>query len=123
MAELSRNELVRARVEHSLTVEQVNLASEQGRERAAAVIEEALSTYQAEALAGDGDVSAVLLEEIIEDDAVAEPLQIGKVNGNLLGTLTTIAPGDFRRNSTAIRHNPVHDRTRRVAADRAEMIG
>jgi hypothetical protein len=52
---------------------------------------------------------AVLFEEIIENDAVAEPLKLGKVDGDLLSTLTTIAPRDFRRNRTAISHNPIHD--------------
>ena len=45
-------ELVRARVEHALAAEQVNLASEPGRERAQNLIEEVLRAYEADALNG-----------------------------------------------------------------------
>jgi len=45
-------ELVRARVEHALAAEQVNLASEGGRERAQTLIQEVLRAYEADALNG-----------------------------------------------------------------------
>jgi pilus assembly protein CpaF len=45
-------ELVRVRVERSLATEEVNLASEQGRERAQTLIEEVLRSYEADALNG-----------------------------------------------------------------------
>ena len=48
------SELVRARVEHALAAEQVNLASEGGRERAQTLIEEVLRAYEADALNGQG---------------------------------------------------------------------
>ena len=53
MAELtSPAELIRVRVEHALTTAAVNLASEQGRRQAEAVIEEALAGYESDALNG-----------------------------------------------------------------------
>jgi pilus assembly protein CpaF len=45
-------ELVRVRVERALAAEEVNLASEQGRARAQALIEEVLRSYEADALNG-----------------------------------------------------------------------
>jgi len=45
-------ELVRLRVERALAAEEINLASEQGRERAQTLIEEVLRSYEADALNG-----------------------------------------------------------------------
>jgi pilus assembly protein CpaF len=45
-------EIVRARVEHQLAEEQVNLTSTEGRQRTEQVIEETLTTYTAQALNG-----------------------------------------------------------------------
>jgi pilus assembly protein CpaF len=64
VAELTPAELIRARVERALAADQVNLASNAGREQAESLIEEALRAYQAEALAGDGDGSAELLAQV-----------------------------------------------------------
>lgn len=83
MAELSPAELVRARIERALTAGQVNLASAAGREQAEALIEETLRAYQAEALAGDGDVSAELLAQLrreLRDDL----LGLGQVAEQML---------------------------------------
>lgn len=72
MAELSAPELVRVRIEHTLAGEEVNLATEQGRARAAKLIEEVLRAYEADALAGstpelaDGE-HARLARELHED--------------------------------------------------------
>jgi pilus assembly protein CpaF len=60
-------ELVRARVEHALAAEQVNLTSEQGRHRAGELIDETLRSYQAEALAGDGDATPALLQRLRQE--------------------------------------------------------
>ncbi len=45
-------ELVRVRVERALATEEVNLASEQGRQRAQTLIEEVMRSYEADALNG-----------------------------------------------------------------------
>ena len=73
MAELSPRDLVRTRIEHALASEQVNLTSSAGRSRAEELIEQILRGYQAEALAGDGDASAELLEALrreLRDDLI-----------------------------------------------------
>lgn len=73
MAELSPREVVRARVEHALAAEQVNLTSGSGRTRAEEVIEQTLRGYQAEALAGDGDASMELVDALrreLRDDLI-----------------------------------------------------
>jgi len=64
VAELSAAEGVRAQVEGALTANQVNLASPDGRERAEALIEEALTAYQAAALTSNGDGSPEQLDQI-----------------------------------------------------------
>jgi pilus assembly protein CpaF len=80
-AELNAPELVRVRVEHALAGEAVNLASEQGRNRAAEVIEEVLRAYEADALAGstaqlaDGErerLARELREDLLGLGAIAE---------------------------------------------------
>lgn len=65
-------ELVRARVEHALAAEQINLASEGGRERAQTLIEEVLRAYEADALNGQareltGEERAQLARELRDD--------------------------------------------------------
>jgi hypothetical protein len=52
---------------------------------------------------------AALLEEIVENDAIAKFLKFWQIDLHLLGTLTPIAPDNFRRNRLAIGHHPVHD--------------
>ncbi len=64
MAELTAADRVRAQVEGALTANQVNLASPAGREQAGALIEEALTTYQADALTSNGNGSTAQLEQI-----------------------------------------------------------
>lgn len=64
MAELAAADRVRAHVEGALTAKQVNLASPDGRAQAEALIEEALTTYQADALASNGDGSSAQLDQI-----------------------------------------------------------
>ena len=55
MAPVSTGETIRARVERALGAEQVDLTSEQGRARAAAVIDETVHSVKAEQLSGDGE--------------------------------------------------------------------
>jgi pilus assembly protein CpaF len=83
VAELSPADLVRGRVERALAAAQVNLASADGRDQAEDVIEETLRAYQAEALAGDGDASPQLLEQLrreLRDDL----LGLGQVAERML---------------------------------------
>jgi Flp pilus assembly CpaF family ATPase len=83
MAELSAAERVRDQVEGALAARQVNLASADGRQQAEAVIEEALTSYQADALAGDSDGSAARLERIrreLRDDL----LGLGRIAERML---------------------------------------
>jgi pilus assembly protein CpaF len=73
VAELSPRELVRTRIERALAFEQVNLTSSAGRSRAEELIEQVLRGYQADALAGDGDASGLLLEALrreLHDDLI-----------------------------------------------------
>jgi pilus assembly protein CpaF len=67
VAELTPAEAVRHRVEAALSAAQANLASAEGREQAEALIDQALRAYQADALAGDGDASPELLEQIRQE--------------------------------------------------------
>jgi pilus assembly protein CpaF len=83
VAELSPGEVIRARVERALTACEANLASAAGREQAEALIEEAIRSYQAEALAGDGDASTELLDSVrreLRDDL----LGLGQVAERML---------------------------------------
>lgn|SRR5208282_1074912 len=65
----------------------------------------------------------VLFEKVVQDHAIAEFLKLRQVDLYLFSTLPSIALSDFRGNGPAVGHNPIHDRARRVAADRSQMIG
>src|SRR5579872_3122676 len=84
MAELTAApDRVRAQVERALTAQQVNLASPDGRARAEGLIEEALTTYQADALTTNGDGSPEQLERIrreLRDDL----LGLGRIAERML---------------------------------------
>src|SRR5579862_377581 len=83
MAELAAAERVRTQVEGALTAKQVNLASPDGRAQAEALIEEALTAYQADALASNGDGSPAQLEQIrreLRDDL----LGLGRIAERML---------------------------------------
>jgi len=83
VAELIGAERVRAHVEGALTAGQVNLASPAGRDQAAALIEEALTAYQADALASNGHGSPEQLEQIrreLRDDL----LGLGRIAERML---------------------------------------
>jgi pilus assembly protein CpaF len=81
MAELTASENVRAQVEHTIGERHLNLASEEGRAQADAVIAQALEDYRAHALTSNGHA------------AVAEALeQIGReLRDDLLGIGATLA--------------------------------
>ena len=87
MAELAAADRVRAHVEGALTARQVNLASPDGRAQAEALIEEALTAYQADALASNGDGSTAQLEQIrreLRDDL----LGLGRIAERMLADET-----------------------------------
>ena len=74
MASLTTADTVRERVERQLAAEEVNLATEPGRERAQALIDEVLADYRAELLSGTGpamsdterdDVARALRDDLI----------------------------------------------------------
>src|SRR5712692_2030800 len=65
---------------------------------------------------------AVFLEEIVEDDAEAELLERGKIDGHGFSALGAVAPGHVGRDGLAIGDDPIDDAARDVLPDRAEMI-
>src|SRR5712692_4067357 len=50
---------------------------------------------------------AVFLEEIVEDDAEAELLEGGKIDGHRFGALGAVAPGHIGRDGLAIGDDPI----------------
>jgi len=65
----------------------------------------------------------VFLKEIIEDDAEAELLELGKVDGDGFGALGAVTAGDFGRDRLTIGDDPIDHAARDVFLDGAEMIG
>ena len=66
---------------------------------------------------------AVLFEEIVQNDAIAEFLQVGDIDDYGFGALGTITFGDVRRNLLAIGDDPVDDTAGSMVLNGAEMIG
>jgi len=66
---------------------------------------------------------AVFLEEIVEDDAEAELLEGGKIDGHRFGALRAIPAGHIGGHGLAIGDDPIDDAARDVLLDGAEMIG
>jgi len=65
---------------------------------------------------------AMLLEEIIEHDAIAELLQVGDVDCDGLGALRAVALGDFWGDWLAISDDPINDAAGSMALNGGEMI-
>src|SRR5882762_4364833 len=65
---------------------------------------------------------AVFLEEIVEDDAEAEFLEGGKIDGHRLRALCAVTPGHIGRDGLTIGDDPIDDAARNVFLDGAEMI-
>ena len=64
----------------------------------------------------------MFLEEIVEDDAEAELLEFGEIDGNGLGTLCAVSASDIGRNGLPVGDDPIdHSRTY-VLLDGAEMV-
>ena len=51
---------------------------------------------------------AVFLEEIIEDDAEAELLEVREIDGDWFGTLRTITASDIGRDGLPIGDDPIN---------------
>src|SRR6266481_2359874 len=66
---------------------------------------------------------AVLFEEIVQNNAIAELLQVRDIDDDGFGALRAVALGDFGGNRLAIGDDPVDDAVRGVASNGAEMIG
>src|SRR5216684_6685832 len=66
---------------------------------------------------------AVLFEEIVQNDAISELLQVRDIDDHGLGALGTITLGDFRGDRLTIGDDPVDEAARSVALNSAEMIG
>src|SRR5258707_14706310 len=66
---------------------------------------------------------AVFFQEIVEDDAEAEFLEGGNVDGHGFGALRTITAGHIGRHRLAVGDDPIDDPARNVLLDGAQMIG
>lgn len=85
MAELiNPREAVRARVEHQLAAEQVNLTSPDGRHRTEQVIEETLTAYTAEALNGQAPELAPVEREQVARELRDDFVGLGAIAQRLL---------------------------------------
>ena len=65
----------------------------------------------------------MLFEEIVQNDAIAELLQVRDIHHNRLGALRTIPLGDFRGDRMAIGDDPIDDAVGSMALNGSEMIG
>lgn len=87
MAELtaiSPAETIRMRVEHALAAEEVNLASEQGRQRTEAVIADAIGAYTAEALNGQAPELSTEQHDAIERELRDDLIGLGALAERML---------------------------------------
>jgi len=66
---------------------------------------------------------AVLIEQIVQNDAIAELLQVRDIDHDGLGALGTIPFGDFWGDLLAIGDDPIDDAAGSMALNGAEMIG
>ena len=66
---------------------------------------------------------AVFFEEVVEDDADAELLELRKIDDYGFGALGAIAAGNVGRDWLAVGDDPIDDAARNVILDGAEMIG
>ncbi len=121
MASLGPGETIRTRVEHTLASEQIDLTTEQGRTRAAELIDETIRAYKSQQLAGDGDLLGeetlevmrrelrdeliglgAIAEQMLADDDAQEwmingPRRIFRDTGERIERVTTISFADDRQ--------------------------
>src|SRR5216684_7154791 len=84
-------------------------------------VEEFFQEEAGEAAAVVAD-DGMLLEEIVEDDAEAEFLESGEIDGDRFGALGAIAPGYIGRDGAAIGDDPIDNAMGDVLLNGAEMI-
>jgi pilus assembly protein CpaF len=121
VASLSAGETIRARVERALAAEQIDLTTEEGRARAAELIDECIRAYKSEQLAGDGELLSgetleafrrelrdeliglgAIAEQMLADDEAQEwmingPRRIFRDTGERIERVTRIAFADDRQ--------------------------
>ena len=85
MASISPGETIRARVERALAEEQIDLTNEQGRTRAAELIDECIRAYKSEQLAGDGELLAEETLEVFRRELRDELIGLGAIAEQMLG--------------------------------------
>ena len=85
MASISPGETIRARVERALAEEQIDLTNEQGRTRAAELIDECIRAYKSEQLAGDGELLAQETLEVFRRELRDELIGLGAIAEQMLG--------------------------------------
>src|SRR5437899_10834160 len=90
-------------------------------EEPALAVEEFFEEEAGEAASVVAD-NGVFLEEIIQDDAEAEILERGEIDGHRFGALGTVAPGPIGRDGVAMGDDPSDDAGRAVVLDRGQMI-
>jgi len=66
---------------------------------------------------------SVFLEKIVENDAVAEFLESGEIDGHGFGTLGSVAAGNLGRYGLPIGDDPIDNTMAHVRLDSAKMIG
>jgi len=121
VASMSPADTMRARVEHALAAERIDLTTEDGRARASELIDECIRAYKAEQLAGDGEVLGeetleafrrelrdeliglgAIAEQMLADDDAQEwmingPRRIFRDTGGRIERVTRIAFADDRQ--------------------------
>jgi pilus assembly protein CpaF len=118
---MSAADTMRARVEHALAAERIDLTMEDGRARASELIDDCIRAYKAEQLAGDGELLAeetleafrrelrdeliglgAIAEQMLADDDAQEwmingPRRIFRDTGRRIERVTRIAFADDRQ--------------------------
>src|SRR6266851_6298376 len=84
-------------------------------------VEEFFQEEAGEATAVVAD-DGMLLEEIVEDNAEAELLESGEIDGDRFGALSAIAPGYIGRDGATIGDDPIDNAMRDVLLNGAQMI-
>ena len=64
----------------------------------------------------------MFFEEVIEDDAEAELLEVREIDDHRLGALRTITASDIGGNKLPVGDDPIDHAIRNVFLDRAQMI-
>jgi pilus assembly protein CpaF len=84
MASISPGETIRTRVEHALAAEQIDLTTEEGRARAAALIDECIRAYKSQQLTGDGHLLGEETLEVLRRELRDELIGLGAIAEQML---------------------------------------